>query len=440
MTDPFERRVTELLDRLADHAPTELSTPAVSAPLATSVRPTGARGFLVAGLAVAAVVTGAVVWAARDDGATDVSTTDTTETVVGNPTVPASSTAVSTVADNGVFCALALDLVATAMPESYIGSADHLADIESMQQVAPAELAPEFAAYATFIASGAVDPADPESNVTENWPPGVQQAISEITTFISANCAGTGAFLGEPIGVDDQGDAVAALQQRLTDLGFDPGPVDGFFGQATTQALWAYQKLVLDVPFEQVASELDVELWEQMQQDVPIEPRRPGPGVHVELDLIRQVLAVFDGETPVVITHMSSGDGQPWTEPMPPDLNGSATSEPPSSSATLSGIGVTPGGVYVVEEEFDQGDGWVTGTRGRMYRPIYFDDGFAIYGAADVPNRPSSRGGVEVPMHVIERLGDLVDVGDAVYVFDGVQDPEFYGGGGPPPFEDAATG
>ncbi len=438
MTDPFERRVTELLERLADHAPTELSTPVVSAPLTASVRPTGARRFLVAGLAVAAVVAGAVVWAARDDGATDVSTTDTPETVVGNPTVPTSSTAVSTVADNGVFCALALDLVATAMPESYIGSAEHLADIESMQRIAPAELAPEFATYATFIASGAVDPADPESNVTENWPPGVQQAISEITTFISANCAGTAAFLGEPIRVDDQGDAVAALQQRLTDLGFDPGPVDGFFGRATEQALWAYQKLVLDAPPEQVTSELDVELWGQMQQDVPIEPRRPGSGVHVEIDLVRQVLAVFDDNRPVLITHISSGDGQPWSEvvqvePVPTDGR-----EP--EVRTAAGVGITPGGAHLVEREHSDGDGWVTEDLGRMYRPIYFDDGFAIYGAADVPNRPSSRGGVEIPMHVFERLGELVDVGHVVYVFDGVQEPEFYSGGGPPPFEDAATG
>src|SRR5438067_897447 len=41
------------------------------------------------------------------------------------------------------------------------------------------------------------------------------------------------------------GDDVTRLQQRLVDLAFDPGPVDGQFGPATQSAVWAYQKLVV---------------------------------------------------------------------------------------------------------------------------------------------------------------------------------------------------
>jgi peptidoglycan hydrolase-like protein with peptidoglycan-binding domain len=44
------------------------------------------------------------------------------------------------------------------------------------------------------------------------------------------------------------GDDVKMVQQRLKDLAFDPGPVDGQFGTLTKQAVWAFEKLVMDVP------------------------------------------------------------------------------------------------------------------------------------------------------------------------------------------------
>lgn len=37
---------------------------------------------------------------------------------------------------------------------------------------------------------------------------------------------------------------VARTQQALTDLGYDPGPVDGFMGPATAAAIRAYQKSI----------------------------------------------------------------------------------------------------------------------------------------------------------------------------------------------------
>ena len=39
-----------------------------------------------------------------------------------------------------------------------------------------------------------------------------------------------------------------ALQQRLADLEFQPGPIDGQFGTLTQMAVWAYQSLVMGVP------------------------------------------------------------------------------------------------------------------------------------------------------------------------------------------------
>jgi hypothetical protein len=39
-----------------------------------------------------------------------------------------------------------------------------------------------------FLAEGGVDPADPDSNLTENWPADVQAAVAELTDYISTHC------------------------------------------------------------------------------------------------------------------------------------------------------------------------------------------------------------------------------------------------------------
>src|SRR5689334_14700681 len=39
------------------------------------------------------------------------------------------------------------------------------------------------------------------------------------------------------------GAEVKALQQRLEDLGYDPGAADGEWGSATSYAVWAFQKV-----------------------------------------------------------------------------------------------------------------------------------------------------------------------------------------------------
>ncbi len=57
--------------------------------------------------------------------------------------------------------------------------------------------------------------------------------------------------LAGPITSGSFGDDVRQLQQRLTDLGFAPGPVDGQFGAGTQQAVWAYKKLVGGMTFQE---------------------------------------------------------------------------------------------------------------------------------------------------------------------------------------------
>ncbi len=51
-----------------------------------------------------------------------------------------------------------------------------------------------------------------------------------------------GAALDEYLREGSTGSKVKELQQRLKDLGFNPGPIDGFFGTGTTQAVISFQK------------------------------------------------------------------------------------------------------------------------------------------------------------------------------------------------------
>lgn len=74
--------------------------------------------------------------------------------------------------------------------ESYVGSPQHLADIESLRDVAPELILDDLTVFRDYIASGAIDSVnDPESNLTENWPADVVAATAAIVEFGDTNCS-----------------------------------------------------------------------------------------------------------------------------------------------------------------------------------------------------------------------------------------------------------
>jgi hypothetical protein len=74
-------------------------------------------------------------------------------------------------------------------PESYVGSPEHVAAIEGLLAVAPDSVVADVATFRDYLSSGAIDSdADPESNLTENWPDEVQTAIASTQTFAAENC------------------------------------------------------------------------------------------------------------------------------------------------------------------------------------------------------------------------------------------------------------
>jgi hypothetical protein len=221
------------------------------------------------------------------------------------------------------------------------------------------------------------------------------------------------------------GDDIADLQQRLTDLGFWPGPVDGYFGDETRRSVWAYEKLVLGVPFDQPTGTVTAEMWDEMQDPFQIAPRRPDSTPnHTEIYLPEQVIAVFHDDVAVFISHMSSGDNAEWCEEVtisPGEWNN------PSDEPLVRGecgVSVTPGGVFTMDRRIE---GIRQGSLGGMWDPVYFNYGIAVHGALNVPLYPASHGCIRLPLTLSPTFQDLTANGDQVFVFDGVEEPEFYG-------------
>ena len=239
---------------------------------------------------------------------------------------------------------------------------------------------------------------------------------------------------------NDQGEPVKALQQRLKDLHFDPGPVDGYFGDATRAAVWAYKKLILEMPREEVDGTVTPEIWAGMHGNVEALPRRTKlSSTHLEVYLPEQVAVLFEDNQPILITHISSGSGEVWTEEVTIDPGTPENDGTEPIKKVLTGTSITPGGTYTFDRQRPLGpDGWREGSLGRMYKPVYFNYGVAVHGSSNVPNEPASHGCVRMPMHIAEYFPELVDKGDDIYVFDGVNSPEFYGHQ-PPPFDQDIT-
>jgi peptidoglycan hydrolase-like protein with peptidoglycan-binding domain len=235
--------------------------------------------------------------------------------------------------------------------------------------------------------------------------------------------------LSMPLGRGMAGGEVEQVQTRLDELGFFVGPIDGQYGSLTEKAVWAFEKLVMQVPRTEATGIVTDEMWQFMQQPIQIRPRRSyaaGEATerHVEIYLPEQVVAFFIDDEPVLISHMSSGTGEEWKEivTIDPGEIGNENGTEPLERREI-GVSVTPGGIF----KFDR---MVEGTResalGSMWDPAYFNYGIAIHGAMNVPLTPASHGCIRVPMDVGQTFHQYIEVGDQVFVWDGIKEPEYY--------------
>ncbi len=97
------------------------------------------------------------------------------------PSAPPAETAETDTAD---FCAAFLASQGE-VEESYVGSQQHIDDVQAMADAAPPAVKSNLIFYRDYLAS---DEFDPEANVIDDFPPNVQTAISEIASFGDENC------------------------------------------------------------------------------------------------------------------------------------------------------------------------------------------------------------------------------------------------------------
>jgi peptidoglycan hydrolase-like protein with peptidoglycan-binding domain len=194
--------------------------------------------------------------------------------------------------------------------------------------------------------------------------------------------------------LNEDGDAVLALQKRLVDLGYWlGGDGDGHYGQLTRQAVMAFQK-VEGLGRDGVAGPIT---QAQLANASRPTPRTGGDGL--EIDLERQVLFVVRGGQVAYTINTSTGSGEAYT-----------------SSTGGSAIAATPPGQFTIYKEID---GLREAPLGTLYRPKYFNGGIAVHGSGSIPANPASHGCARVTNSAMDMLwsGGYAEIGTSVLVY-----------------------
>jgi hypothetical protein len=184
-------------------------------------------------------------------------------------------------------------------------------------------------------------------------------------------------------------------EQRLADLGYWTGRIDGRWDEASRHALIAFQK----VEGLKRTGQLTPAHFEILLNANRPTPRETG-AAHIEVDLIRQVLFIVDDAGTVTrILPVSTGNGKPFR----------------SEGWTRDAI--THPGRYKVYIKIP---GWKKSPLGRLYYPVYFMVGTAIHGYPSVPVKPASHGCVRIPMFAAKEFYKMTPMEMPVIVHNGV--------------------
>lgn len=182
-------------------------------------------------------------------------------------------------------------------------------------------------------------------------------------------------------------------EQRLSEMRYDTGPVDGVIDDRTRDALILFQKW----EERKVSSRLTRDDFDAIMTANAPQARDAGYG-HVEVDLDKQILLLtdFDG-TVTKILRVSTGSNRHYNE------------------KGLKGLAYTPRGRFRIYAKIG---GWRKSPLGLLYYPNYFSDGLAIHGNPEVPNEPESHGCIRIPMSAAIEVSKLLPVGTIVLIYD----------------------
>ena len=184
--------------------------------------------------------------------------------------------------------------------------------------------------------------------------------------------------------VGSKGPQVTLLEQRLTDLSYRPGPIDGVFDERTRQAVIAFQK------WEGLSRDgvVGQGTWARLLAAGAPTASRSGTGVWIEVSLTKQVFLYVD--------------------------NGTVTRTLPTSTGRNFTYQSAP---YTVERKAIPD--------GPRYRALYLIPGsvLAIHGYHSVPIFPASDGCIRLPkwdmddLRATDNSSPMIPDGTKVYVY-----------------------
>ena len=186
---------------------------------------------------------------------------------------------------------------------------------------------------------------------------------------------------------------IIEAEQRLADLGYWTGPVDGVFDADSKHALVAFQKMEARKRTG-ILTTAELEALRAAGHATP----RDDSYAHIEVDLQRQVLLVVDAEGHVTrVLPVCTGNEQFYIED------------------GRRNRAHTPRGRFTVTRKIN---GWRRSKLGLLYYPSYIFKGIAIHGSPSILTYPASHGCVRIPMFAAKELSEMAPVGTVVVVYD----------------------
>lgn len=199
-------------------------------------------------------------------------------------------------------------------------------------------------------------------------------AATRRTLLLGVGTLGAGLALGagpasaEPkLRRGSKGSAVTSLQSDLAGLRYWVGPADASFGHLTEQAVYAVQKSAGLTPDGVVGPKTYAAIADGAQPT-----RKITSGVGFEVNLSQQIIIATTGGKLSYILNTSTGSGERYY------------------SGGRWKTAVTPTGDFAMYSLYDEG--WQSGPLGSLYRPGYYDRGWAIHGSRSIPSYPASHG------------------------------------------------
>ncbi len=186
---------------------------------------------------------------------------------------------------------------------------------------------------------------------------------------------------------------IVQAEQRLADLGYWTGQVDGVFDPGSRHALVAFQKME-GRRRTGILTTAELEALRSASLPTP----RDNSYAHIEVDLKRQVLLVVDAEGKVTrVLPVCTGNEQFY-------IDGGRRNR-----------AHTPRGRFTVTRKIN---GWRRSTLGLLYYPSYIINGIAIHGSPSILTYPASHGCIRIPMFAAKELSEMAPVGTVVVVYD----------------------